>query len=374
MTDLLSALPKLEVCTSHNRYDILIGHDVLADPNSFAGLAAGSHGVIVTNATVAPLWVKPLERALAGRHQHLSVVCLPDGEAHKDWSSLNLIFDHLLSHGCDRKTILYSLGGGVVGDITGFAAGCYMRGVGFVQIPTTLLAQVDSSVGGKTAINHPLGKNMVGVFHQPLRVVCDLRTLQTLPAREVRAGLAEVMKYGPIADSAFFDWLEAHVDKLLALDPQALTWAIHRSCSIKAHVVGQDEREDGLRAILNFGHTFGHAIETGVGYGQWLHGEAVACGMVLAARLSAAAGLIGIELAQRIEALVRAFGLPAQPPPLSVDTFMSLMRRDKKAVNGRIRFVLLRALGQAEVREVPHEWVHQVLEQALRTPGSPGVH
>ena len=372
MSDLRS-LPKLQVRTQSCSYDILIGQGLLSDPRAFEGLPAGSHGVIVTNSTVAPLWAHALERTLAPRHQHLSLLCLPDGEAHKDWSSLNLIFDHLLKIGCDRKTILYALGGGVVGDITGFAAGCFMRGVGFVQIPTTLLAQVDSSVGGKTAINHPLGKNMIGLFHQPLRVVCDLHTLQTLPKREIRAGLAEVIKYGPIADSAFFEWLESHVDDLLALDEQALAFAIHRSCDIKARVVGQDEREEGVRAILNFGHTFGHAIETGVGYGQWLHGEAVACGMVLAARLSAAVGEVGGEVAQRIESLVSAFGLPVEPPALSVQTFMTLMRRDKKALNGHIRFVLLRALGHAEVGEVSDEVVHRILAEALTQPQSQGA-
>lgn len=373
MTPDLNNLPRLVVRTDRSSYDIRIGRDLLADPQTFDGLEAGAHGVIVTNTTVAPLWADTLRQTLSHRHRHLSVLCLPDGEAHKDWSSLNLIFDHLLGQGCDRKTILYALGGGVVGDITGLAAGCFMRGVGFVQIPTTLLAQVDSSVGGKTAINHPLGKNMIGLFHQPLRVVCDLQTLQTLPMREVRAGLAEVIKYGPIADEEFFGWLEAHVSELLGLDPRALAWAIHRSCDIKAQVVGQDEREEGVRAILNFGHTFGHAIETGVGYGQWLHGEAVGCGMVLAARLSAAVGAVGVEVAQRVEALVHAFGLPTQPPALGVQSFMSLMRRDKKAVNGHIRFVLLRRLGQAEVREVPDEWVCQVLTEALSRPPSAGV-
>jgi 3-dehydroquinate synthase len=209
-------------------------------------------------------------------------VVLPDGEDHKDWPTLNRIFDALLAHGCDRKTVLFALGGGVVGDMAGFAAACYMRGVPFVQVPTTLLAQVDSSVGGKTAINHPQGKNMIGAFYQPARVLCDLDTLVTLPARELSAGLAEVIKYGPIADLPFLDWIEANIEALLQRDPAALAHAVRRSCEIKADVVGQDERESGLRAILNFGHTFGHAIEAGLGYGEWLHGEAVGCGMVMA--------------------------------------------------------------------------------------------
>ena len=235
---------------------------------------------------------------------------LPDGEAHKDWTSLNTVFDALLAAGCDRKTILFALGGGVVGDIAGFAAACYMRGVPFVQVPTTLLAQVDSSVGGKTAINHPLGKNMIGAFYQPLRVVADLATLDTLPVREVSAGLAEIIKYGPIADSEFLDWLGTNLDALRARDKTALAHAVRRSCEIKAWVVGQDERESGLRAILNFGHTFGHAIEAGLGYGEWLHGEAVGCGMVMALQLSMRLGLVDAAFVDRVTRLIAKAGLP----------------------------------------------------------------
>ena len=271
-------------------YHILIGSGVLSDRASFDGLPHGSMAVIVTNPTVAPLYAQRLQAQLRGRVEHCLVVELPDGEIHKDWPSLERIFGALLRAGADRKTVLYALGGGVIGDITGFAAACYMRGIPFVQVPTTLLAQVDSSVGGKTAINHPLGKNMIGAFYQPLRVLADLDTLDTLPDREISAGLAEVIKYGPIADDDFLAWIETNLDALQARDKKALAHAVKRSCEIKAWVVGQDERESGLRAILNFGHTFGHAIEAGLGFGTWLHGEAVGCGMVMAADLSRAAG------------------------------------------------------------------------------------
>jgi 3-dehydroquinate synthase len=293
-------------------------------------------------------------------------VVLPDGEEHKDWSTLNRIFDALLANGCDRKTVLFALGGGVVGDMTGFAAASYMRGVPFVQVPTTLLAQVDSSVGGKTGINHPLGKNMIGAFYQPERVVCDLGTLATLPARELSAGLAEVIKYGPIADMAFFDWIEANVDRLVARDPAALAHAVRRSCEIKAHVVGQDERESGLRAILNFGHTFGHAIEAGLGYGEWLHGEAVGCGMVMALRLSQRLGLVDAAFVQRVTALVARAGLPTVGPALGAERYLELMRVDKKAEAGQIRFVLIERPGQAAVRGAPDEVVRQVLAESTR--------
>src|SRR5262249_51053333 len=250
-------------------YEIRIGPGLLGGAESYAGLPKARDAVIVTNTVVGPLYAAALKEALAAWYPRIHVVELPDGEAHKDWQTLNHVFDALLSSGCDRKTVLFALGGGVVGDMTGFAAACYMRGVPFVQVPTTLLAQVDSSVGGKTAINHPRGKNMIGAFYQPLRVVCDLDTLDTLPPRELSAGLAEVIKYGPIADPAFLDWIEHNIDALMARDKAALAYAVKRSCEIKAGVVGQDERESGLRAILNFGHTFGHAIEAGPGHGGW---------------------------------------------------------------------------------------------------------
>ena len=342
-------------------YPILIGADLLSAPSTWANLPKASSALIVTNTTVAPLFAAAVQAALAPHYAQLHVLALPDGEAHKNWETLNQIFDVLLAKACDRRTVLIALGGGVVGDMTGFAAACYMRGVPFVQVPTTLLAQVDSSVGGKTAINHPLGKNMIGAFYQPERVICDLSTLQSLPARELSAGLAEVIKYGPIADMAFLDWIEAHLDALMARDPQALAWAVERSCQIKAEVVGQDEREGGLRAILNFGHTFGHAIEAGLGFGEWLHGEAVGCGMVMAAHLSERLGLVDAAFVQRLTRVIDRAGLPTVGPALGVDTYMHHMRVDKKAQAGDIRFVLINGPGQAVVRGAPDALVADVL-------------
>ncbi|MDH5539276.1 MAG: 3-dehydroquinate synthase, partial [Rhizobacter sp.] len=327
----------------------------------WSGLPAASTAMIVTNKTVAPLYAAKLLSSLAPLYPSRHVLELPDGEAHKDWSGLNLIFDALLGAHCDRKTVLFALGGGVVGDMAGFAAACYMRGVAFVQVPTTLLAQVDSSVGGKTAINHPMGKNMIGAFYQPLRVVADLDTLDSLPKRELAAGLAEVIKYGPIADPAFLDWIEANLARLLSRDKQALSHAIQRSCEIKASVVGQDEREGGVRAILNFGHTFGHAIEAGLGYGQWLHGEAVGCGMVMAADLSARLGLIDASYAQRLSRIVGDTGLPVRGPGLGAERCLELMGHDKKAEGGELRFVVIEAPGRAAVRAVPESVLREVL-------------
>jgi 3-dehydroquinate synthase len=342
-------------------YPIVIGTGLLDSPATWQAPSAAA-ALIVTNTTVQPLYAQRLRYALAGRYKAVHVAALPDGEEHKDWQTLNLIFDALLQNGCDRKTVIYALGGGVVGDMAGFAASCYMRGVPFVQVPTTLLAQVDSSVGGKTAINHPLGKNMVGAFYQPHLVVCDLDTLATLPARELSAGLAEVIKYGPIADMAFLDWIEAHLDALLARDPATLAHAVGRSCEIKAWVVGQDERESGLRAILNFGHTFGHAIEAGLGYGQWLHGEAVGCGMVMAMNLSHRLGLVDAAFVARVTALVRRAGLPVTGPALGADRYMELMRVDKKAEGGEIKFVVIEQPGRAGVRGAPDALVREVID------------
>ncbi len=353
---------KVRIDLGERSYDILIGRGLLDDRASFEGLPPAACAVIVSNVTVAPLYAQRLKSALGERYPRVLVIELPDGEAHKDWTSLNAIFDALLGAGCDRKTLLFALGGGVVGDITGFAAACYMRGVPFVQVPTTLLAQVDSSVGGKTAINHPLGKNMIGAFHQPLRVVADLATLVTLPEREIAAGLAEVIKVGPIADEAFLGWLEVNLDALLARDPAALARAVRRSCEIKAWVVGQDERESGLRAILNFGHTFGHAIESGLGYGQWLHGEALGCGMVMAADLSMRLGLIDAAYAQRLTRLIERAGLPITGPALGASRYLELMRVDKKAEGGEVRFVVIEAPGRAGVRAAPDELVAAVVE------------
>ena len=349
------------VDTGHERYDILVGPGLLADPAAWAGLPKAALAVVVSNTTVAPLYARQVLQQLGTRYARVTQVTLPDGEVHKDWATMNLIFDHLLAEGADRKTVLFALGGGVVGDITGFAAACFMRGVPFVQLPTTLLAQVDSSVGGKTAVNHPLGKNMIGAFYQPRRVLCDLDTLATLPPREFSAGLAEVIKYGPIADMAFLDWIEAHLDALVARDPAALAHAVRRSCEIKAQVVGADEKEAGLRAILNFGHTFGHAIEAGLGFGEWLHGEAVGCGMVLAAALSARLGGVDEAFVGRLTALVRRAGLPVQPPALGDERWLSLMRMDKKSEAGEIRFVLLDAPGRASMRPAPDALVTDVL-------------
>ena len=355
-------------------YDILIGSKLLQDPAVFAQLPAAQIALIVSNTVVAPLFAQEVKKTLQASYPQIHLVSLPDGEEHKNWQTLNLIFDALLQHGADRKTVLFALGGGVVGDMTGFAAACYMRGVPFVQIPTTLLAQVDSSVGGKTAINHPMGKNMIGSFYQPHRVVCDLDTLEFLPAREFSAGLAEVIKYGPIADATFFDWLEINLDALLARDVTALAHAVQRCCEIKASIVAQDERESGLRAVLNFGHTFGHAIESGLGYGVWLHGEAVGAGMVMAAEVSVRLGLVDAVQTQRLTNLLRRAGLPTRGPILpdsGVDLaysgkdlpqrYLHWMRHDKKAEAGSINYVLLDGWGKARVMAVPDEFVCEVI-------------
>ena len=347
-------------------YDILIGQGLLDAQAPWRDLPRAACAVIVTNDTVAPLYAQRLQQTLAPHYARRLVIQLPDGDAHKDWNSLNLIFDRLLAEGCDRKTVLFALGGGVVGDMTGFAAACYMRGVPFVQVPTTLLAQVDSSVGGKTAINHPRGKNMIGAFYQPQRVVCDLDTLDSLPPRELSAGLAEVIKYGPIADPAFLDWIELNIGALMARDKAALAHAVKRSCEIKAAVVGQDERESGLRAILNFGHTFGHAIEAGLGYGEWLHGEAVGCGMVMAADLSVRLGLMPPEFLERLRQLIARAGLPTIGPRLGAERYLELMRVDKKAEGGEMRFVVIESLGNATMRPAPDAVVRDVLDACTR--------
>lgn len=291
---------------------------------------------------------------------------LPDGEAYKNWETLNLIFDGLLTERADRKTTLVALGGGVIGDMTGFAAACYMRGVPFIQVPTTLLSQVDSSVGGKTGINHPLGKNMIGAFYQPQAVIADIGALTTLPDRELAAGVAEVIKTGAIADAEFFDWIEANVDALNRREPAALAHAVKRSCEIKASVVAADEREGGLRAILNFGHTFGHAIEAGLGYGEWLHGEAVGCGMVMAADLSVRLGLLDEASRQRLDAVIAAAHLPVRGPALGDARYMELMRVDKKAEAGAIKFILLKRFGDTLITQAPDEAVFATLAQTTR--------
>lgn len=349
-------------------YTIHIGHGILQNMAAFGNLLQAKNAFIITNVTVAPLYADTLQQALAGHFKQVRVLALPDGEQHKNSKTLNQIYDDLLTHQSDRKTVLFALGGGVIGDITGFAAASYMRGVPFVQVPTTLLAQVDSSVGGKTGINHPLGKNMIGAFYQPRMVVCDLAVLSTLPARELSAGLAEVIKYGPIADYAFFEWLEHNMAALLAQDKQALHIAVQRSCQIKAWVVAQDEKENGMRAILNFGHTFAHAIEAALGYGKWLHGEAVACGMVMAAQLSVRLGLIDAAFVTRLQTLLQQANLPTVAPALHADTtqniqtWLQYMQVDKKAQDGQVRFVVLEKLGTAAMATVADDVIAEVID------------
>jgi len=338
----------LQVALGERAYAIHIGAGLVGDPQWIQPHLAGQQALVVTNDTVAPLYLDRVLGSLAGiRHHH---VILPDGERFKTLDTVNLVFDKLLSERHDRHTTLIALGGGVVGDITGFAAACYQRGVAFIQIPTTLLAQVDSSVGGKTGVNHPLGKNMIGAFHQPRVVVADTDTLDTLDERQLRAGLAEVIKYGLIGDRDFFAWLERHMDALLEREPTLMSEAIARSCQNKADVVAADEREAGRRALLNLGHTFGHAIETGMGYGAWLHGEAVAAGMMAAARMSVHLGLMPAAAAERTEALLRRAGLPVSvPESLPATRALELMAVDKKVQDGRLRLVLLRDIGEAVV-------------------------
>ena len=352
----------LHIALGDRSYPIRIGPGLLDRSSTFNQIGPGRHALVVTNTTVGPLYGNRLVRQLETRFAKVHVIELPDGEAHKDWACLQRIVDTLLREQCDRKTVLFALGGGVIGDLTGFAAACFMRGVPYVQVPTTLLAQVDSSVGGKTAINHPLGKNMIGAFHQPRLVVADTSLLASLPQRELVAGLAEVIKYGPIADDAFFCWIEAELPALLARHEGALTHAIHTSCAIKAAVVAADERETDLRAILNFGHTFGHAIETGLGHGEWLHGEAVGCGMVMAINLSCRLGLVSRDYAERLTAVIERAGLPIVGPKLGVERYFELMQGDKKAEGGDIRFVLIESPGKAIVRTAPRQMVADVLE------------
>ncbi|MFB2764949.1 MULTISPECIES: 3-dehydroquinate synthase [Marinobacter] len=340
-------LKELKVELGDRSYPIVIGQGLLGGYD-LTPWVSGSQVMIVTNETVAPLYLERAKACFPGKS--VDVVTLPDGEKFKDWQTLNLIFDRLLECRHSRKTTLAALGGGVVGDMAGFAAACYQRGVPFIQMPTTLLSQVDSSVGGKTGINHPLGKNMVGAFHQPNIVLIDTDSLTTLPPREVSAGLAEVIKYGLIRDVPFLEWLEINIDALVRLEPEAIGEAIFRSCQCKADVVAADEREGGLRAILNLGHTFGHAIETYAGYGNWLHGEAVGTGMMMASDLSLREGMISAADHQRAVELIRRAGLPDRAPKgMTPDDFMSLMAVDKKNVDGNLRLVLMRALGDAFV-------------------------
>ncbi len=340
----------LTVGLGERSYPIHIGPGLLDRPQLVASRAPGKRVVVVSNTTIAPLYMERLAGPLREAGLQVSEIALPDGEAFKTWTTLNDIFDALLAQRCDRTTLLVALGGGVIGDLAGFAAASYQRGIAFAQVPTTLLSQVDSSVGGKTGINHPRGKNMIGAFWQPRVVLADTQTLDTLPDRELSAGLAEVIKYGLIRDLPFLHWLEAHMDALVGRDPQALTYAIERSCANKAEVVAGDEREtagDGGRALLNLGHTFGHAIETGLGYGEWLHGEAVAVGMLMAAELSCRLGWLRSADVERVRRLLLAARLPVAGPTLGADRYLELMAHDKKVLAGRLRLVLLKQPGEA---------------------------
>ena len=331
-------------------YPIYIGAGLLGDSTLLTRHVKESRIAIVTNTTVAPLYLARLRAAMASLNP--VEVILPDGEQYKTLEVLSRIFDAMLSAHCDRRTTVVALGGGVIGDMAGFAAACYQRGVSYLQVPTTLLAQVDSAVGGKTGVNHPLGKNMIGAFHQPRAVIIDTDTLRTLPDRELSAGMAEVIKYGLIRDPDFFSWLEANLEKLLMLDPEALSFAIHRSCRNKAEVVAADERESGVRAILNLGHTFGHAIETGLGYGNWLHGEAIAAGMIMAADLSRRLGWLSASDVARLEDLIQRARLPVRAPAqLQTPRMLELMSVDKKVQQGRLRLVLLKRIGEAVVTD-----------------------
>ena len=357
----------LHVDLGERSYPITIGHGLLNHGELLTRHVAGKRAAIVTNDVVAPLYLAQVRKLLEDAGKQVTTIVLPDGEEEKTWASLMRVFDVLLADKCDRKTTLVALGGGVIGDLTGFAAASYMRGVPFVQIPTTLLSQVDSSVGGKTGINHPLGKNMIGAFYQPQAVIADTATLHTLPPRELSAGLAEVIKHGAIIDAAFFDWIEANMARLVSGDDNALAYAIQRSCEIKADVVRQDEREGGLRAVLNFGHTFGHAIESGLGYGNWLHGEAVGCGMVMAADLSHRLGFIDAVNKERITAVVKAAGLPVVAPDLGTARWLELMEVDKKNEGGQIKFILLKPLGAPLITNVPQELLLQTITACIQT-------
>lgn len=342
---------ELNVALGDRSYPIFIGQGLLSKGELFTDYIP-AQAVIVTNSTVAPLYLEAFKAVLIASKPGILVesVVLPDGESHKNLTTLNSIFDALLQGGFNRKTVLIALGGGVVGDMTGFAAACYQRGVPFIQVPTTLLSQVDSSVGGKTGVNHALGKNMIGAFYQPELVVIDTTVLSSLPEKELSAGLAEVIKYGLIADECFFSWLEENITKLMAKDPEALQYAIQRSCELKAEVVAEDEKESGRRAILNLGHTYGHAIEAHLGFGTWLHGEAVAVGMMMACELSQALGWLDNHITQRAKLLLQAANLPVMPPVgMTREHFEKYMKLDKKVLDGRIRLVLLQGCGNAVV-------------------------
>ncbi len=339
----------LHVALENRSYPILIGSNLLNQADLIVPHLKRKNVAIITNSTVAPLYLAQLTKTLQNANVCVIEIILPDGEAYKNTATLNLIYDALLKNRCERSTTLIALGGGVIGDLTGYAAATYLRGVPFIQIPTTLLSQVDSSVGGKTGINHPLGKNMIGAFYQPKLVLADIDTLQTLPPRELSAGLAEVIKYGLIRDATFFDWLELNTQKLMKLDEAAISYAIYRSCQNKAEVVAADEHETGERALLNLGHTFGHAIENAMGYGVWLHGEAVAAGTLMAADLSKRMGWLSPAEFSRILNVLSSANLPLQAPQLGAEKYLDLMANDKKVADGKIRLVLQQGIGKAVI-------------------------
>ncbi|MEQ1488691.1 MAG: 3-dehydroquinate synthase [Methylotenera sp.] len=339
----------LKVELANRSYPIHIGRNLISDASLILPHLKRKHVAIVTNTTVAPLYLDVLRQALQAAGVTVIPIILPDGEAYKNTETLNTIYDVLLQNRCERSTTLIALGGGVIGDLTGYAAATYLRGVPFIQVPTTLLSQVDSSVGGKTGINHPLGKNMIGAFYQPQLVLADIDTLQTLPAREYSAGVAEVIKYGLIRDADFFDWLETNMASLMRLDEAVLSYAIYRSCQNKADVVAKDEHEQGERALLNLGHTFGHAIENAMGYGVWLHGEAVAAGTMMAANLSQRMGWLNAAEITRIQKCFEAANLPIMPPKLGVEKYLDLMGLDKKVENGKIRLILQQGIGKSVI-------------------------
>jgi 3-dehydroquinate synthase len=343
-------MESLSVTLGERSYPIHVGSDLLDAAALYAPYLQGGHAAIVTDTTVAPLYLPRVRGALAQAGARVTEIVLAPGEPAKSWQGLEQVTEALLTAHCGRDCLIIALGGGVVGDLAGFAAAVYQRGVPYVQVPTTLLAQVDSSVGGKTAINHPRGKNMIGAFYQPRAVIADVATLDSLSDRELRAGLAEVIKHGLALDRAFVEWLESDVEKVLARERGALTRAVRRCCELKAAIVAADERESGRRALLNFGHTFGHAIEAATGFGAWLHGEAISAGMVMAAELSRGEGLIGGAEVARVRALLRRAALPVAGPAVAPARLLELMKHDKKSVQGRLRFVLLEAIGQAALR------------------------
>jgi 3-dehydroquinate synthase len=357
-----TAITTLGIELAERSYPIHIGNGLRRHADLLLPHLQHKRAAIVTNTTVAPLYLDALSSMLQASGMETLPILLPDGEQYKTAETLNTIYDALLTHRCERSTPLIALGGGVIGDMAGFAAATYLRGVPFIQIPTTLLAQVDSSVGGKTGINHPLGKNMIGAFYQPKVVLIDIATLNTLPDRELCAGLAEVIKYGLIRDLPFFEWLELNIEKLLARDADALQYAIAQSCRNKAEVVGRDERESGERALLNLGHTFGHAIENGMGYGVWLHGEAVAAGVMLAADLSQRLGWITSDDVARIRRIHERAKVPVNAPQMGAEKYLQLMGLDKKVIGGKLRFVLLKSIGHAIVSEAPPDLLQQTLE------------